>query len=560
MSVRSDSVGPCDAGYAPSAWARHYHEHARGILLEPHPMFEMIERAKQRYGQQRFIEFFDEHLSYAQGYELAELLASALGHLGIGKGDRVGYCIPNHPVLFIALFACWRIGAVPAALNPAYPRERLQHQMRSVDVKLVISVDDAVILEKLGSPVAATSMPVIVCPLRSIDPGHGCAPLPALSGLELHPWARVLRAGAAVRSVSIDPSDLAALAFTGGTTGGDPKAVCLTHANLSMNSQQMRCWFPHLKDGQEGLLAAAAFTHVSGLGPINNFGVRMAAALMVQQRFDPEQTLDWIDAGKLTVLCVVPTMLTALLNAAERRSIDWSALKSVQSGAAPLTGEVRERFRRLTGLEVVSLYGMTETSPATLYGTQDRGGDALSTGVPLPDTRVEIRTLQAPERCAPVGTVGEICVAGPQVMSGYWGRPDLNTQCFVGKFFRTGDLGYMSAEGLFYVVDRLKDVIIAGGYNIYPSLLEDAIARHPAIADVAVVGVPDAYRGETAVACVVLKTSASLTLNDLREFLRDKLSPMEAPTALHVLPALPKTAAGKVSKAEVRSALMTPRA
>lgn len=556
MSMTCDSAAADDVGYAPSAWTRHYHEHARAVVLEPHPMFQMLERAKQSHGRQIFTEFFDERLSYAQAYEVVLRLASALEDLGINKGDRVGYCIPNHPLLFVTLFACWRIGAVATALNPAYPRERLQRQMHDVGVKLVISVDDVAILEKLMDPAAAIPMHVIVCPLRSIDPERDCAALPVLPGLQLHLWMNALRVGAVVNPVRIEPGDLAALAFTGGTTGGDPKAVCLTHANLSMNSQQMRCWFPRLQDGQEGLLAAAAFTHVSGLGPINNFGVRMAASLLVQQRFDPELTLDWIDTGKLTVLCVVPTMLTALLRAIEGRDIDWSAVKSVQSGAAPLTSEVRDRFRCLTGIEIVSLYGMTETSPATIYGTQDRGGDPLSTGVPLPGTRVEIRTLEAPERRAPVGAVGEICVAGPQVMSGYWKRPDLNRQCFLGEFFRTGDLGYLSAEGLFYVVDRLKDVIIAGGYNIYPSLVEQAIAHHPVIAEVAVVGMPDVYRGETAVACVALRANASLTLDDLRGFLRDKLSPMEVPTALHVFQSLPRTAAGKVSKAELHSTLM----
>lgn len=541
--------------YAPSAWTRHYHDSARAAVLEPFPMFQLLERSVRYHAKSTFTEFFEDRLSYSQAYELVERLAAAFQALGVGKGDRVGYCVPNHPILFVTLFACWRIGAVPAALNPAYPSDRLQMQMRDVDVKLVVSVDDGRILEKLADPDAAAPLPVVVCPIGSIDPERACDISFTIPGLQLLPWAHAVRAGNAVQAVRVDLHDLAALVFTGGTTGGQPKAACLTHANLSMNTQQMRCWFPQLRDGEEGLLAAAAFTHVSGLGPINNFAVQMAAAMLVQQRFDPEQTLQWIDSGKLTVLVAVPTMLTALVRAAENRRIDWSALKSVQSGAAPLTSEVRERFQRLTGVHVVSLYGMTETSPAAIYGTQDRGGDPLSAGVPLPLTRVEIRALEAPGRCAPPGAVGEICIAGPQVMSGYWQRPELNRQCFAGEFFRTGDLGYMSADGLFYVVDRLKDVIIAGGYNIYPTLVEDAIARHPAVGEVAVVGVPDAYRGETAVACVALRAEAALTLEDLRSFLREKLSPMELPTALHILEALPKTAAGKIARAEVRAKL-----
>lgn len=544
------------ASYEPSVWARHYPDSAAGVSFKPFPLFRLLEHAARQYGQRVFSEFIDHRCTYAEAYELAERLAGALVDLGVAKGDRVGYCVPNHPAMSITLFACWRIGAVAVALNPAYPSDRLKQQMCDAGVKVVVSVEGWGILEKLADEEARAVLPVVVCRADSISLDRTLETRISVAGLRIHEWAQTLKTSHTLPALCVEPSDLAVLMFTGGTTGGHPKAAQLTHANLSMNVQQMRCWFPQLADGGETVLAAAAFTHVAGLGPLNNFAVHLAATMVVQPRFDVERTLERIDAGKLSILLAVPTMLTALLHAAEGRRMNWQGLKLVQSGAAPLTSETRERFHRLSGRHVVNLYGMTETAPAAIYGTQDRGGDPGSVGVPLPLTRVEVRRPEAPHSCAPVGSIGEICIAGPQVMVGYWQREQLNQECFVGEFFRSGDLGYMSLEGLFYVVDRLKDVIIAGGYNIYPALLEDAIGRHPAVAETVVVGIPDIYRGETAVACVVLKPASSLSLEDLRQFLRDKLSPMEIPTQLKVMDDMPKTAAGKLARIEVRARLM----
>ncbi len=351
---------------------------------------------------------------------------------------------------------------------------------------------------------------------------------------------------------SLDPAEaLAVLQYTGGTTG-TPKGAMLTHANLTTNARQTRMWFPSLVDGSERLLIPLPFSHITGITVCMTLAVLLAAELMVVPRFLPDEALALLRQRRPTFFGGVPTIFIALLMTNAMTPDDWKTVKAILCGGAPLPPDVLGKFESVSGEKVRQIYGSTELSPAATIMPANPDEPRGSVGLPIPGTIVEIRDTGDPATRMAGSESGEIVVAGPQVMKGYWNRSEETGRSMIDGFFRTGDIGYLDQKGYLFIVDRLKDMIIAGGYNIYPANVEAAIYSHPSVAEAIVIGVPDAYRGETVKAFVVLRGDTTLTLEDLQTHLGDRLSPIEMPRQLEIRQQLPKTVVGKLSRLELR--------
>jgi long-chain acyl-CoA synthetase len=322
----------------------------------------------------------------------------------------------------------------------------------------------------------------------------------------------------------------------------------LTHYNLVANTVQCHLWFHMVERGEERALAVIPFFHVFAMTSIMNFSIRTGSEIVMLPRFDPVQLLETIDRTRPTFFPSVPTLFTAIKNRPDVGNYDLRSIRRCISGGAPLPLEVKHDFETLTGCQIVEGYGLTETSPTVTCNPLATGGKDGSIGIPLPGTTVEIVSLDDGTTPVPLGERGELVVSGPQVMKGYWNRPDETAKVLQDGKLRTGDVGYMDGDGYTFIVDRIKDLIIAGGYNVYPRNVEEAIYQHSAVLECCVVGLPDDYRGQTVKAFVVLKPGETLTTEALCDFLADKLSKIEMPKLVEFRAALPKTAVGKISK------------
>ena len=524
-----------EANRRPSAWEQVL-EGLPDPLTEivPDTLGAMFETVVRRFPEHRYLTYRNVALTYDETHRLAAALAADLIQRGVGRGDRVGLCLPSHPAYVVAVHALWRIGAVGVGMNPLYAGPMLRHFARDAGVKVILTTDSPDSLTKVEAVAAAVGALLKVFRHDAEDLGAAAA-----EAVETAPPAE------------IDPgADLAMLQYTGGTTG-EPKAVMLTHANLCSACVQQRTAFPSMRPGREVALIAMPFGHIGGLLAGLIYVTSMGGELVVMDRFAAPEALSLIARRGVTYIPGAPTLWVALMAAPEASDTDWSSLRHVLSGAAPTPVELKLAFQALTGAEVRSAYGSTETAPGV---AMESAGEApnTSTGPPYPLTRVTIRDPADPTLTLPVGEVGEICVAGPQVMAGYWRKPEATAQVFVDDSFRTGDLGYLGRDGKLYLVDRLKDVINVSGYKVYPRLIEEAVYGHSAIKEAVCVGVPDPYRGETVKLYATLRDGRTLTLPDLQAFLADKLSPMEIPKRLEIRADLPKTAVGKLSRQALR--------
>ena len=495
--------------------------------------------------------------SYAQLADQAWRLATALAGLGVGKGTRVGLILPNCPQAVIALFATLRLGATVVQNNPLYTERELAHQLGDAGVEVVVCLD--LVYQKVKALRGQTAIrEVIVTSVldelpaikRALAPytKRGKAAGVAIGRDEpVRRWREVLgSATARLPEAAVDPDrDLALLQYTGGTTGIS-KGVMLSHANLRANVEQVRAWFPDADPGREVMMAVLPFFHVYGLTVCLLLGVRLGAALVLLPRFNLDGVLAAIDRFRPTLFPGVPTMYVAINNAVEKGGHDLSSIKACLSGAAPLPMEVAERFERFSGGRLVEGYGLTESSPVAIanpiYGKRKAG----TIGMPLPDTVARVADPADPARTLPVGEAGELAIAGPQVMLGYWNRPEETAEVLRDGWLLTGDMAVMDEEGYFAIVDRKKDLIIAGGYNVYPREVEEVLFEHPKILEVAVSGVPDAYRGEIVKAFVVLRTGEQATTEEIREFAKARLAAYKVPRAVEFRDELPKTLIGKV--------------
>jgi len=517
----------------------------------------LLDDAARDFPSAPALHFQGRTVSYAQLADQAWRFAGALAGLGVGKGTKVGLVLPNCPQAVIAFFGALRLGAVVVQNNPLYTERELGHQLSDAGVEVVICLDLAYERVKAVRAQSAIREVVVTSVLdelpavrRVIAPytRRGKAAAAAIGKDEpVRRW-RDLVASATTRAgeAEVDSaSDLALLQYTGGTTGLS-KGVMLSHGNLRANVEQVRAWFPDADPGREVMMAVLPFFHVYGLTVCLLLGVRIGAALVVLPRFDLDPVMAAVDRHRPTLFPGVPTMYVAINNAVAKGGHDLSSIKACLSGAAPLPLEVAERFERYSGGRLVEGYGLSECSPVALanpiYGKRKAG----TIGMPLPDTVARVVDAADPDRAVPTGEPGELAIQGPQVMQGYWNRAEESAQVLRGGWLLTGDMAVMDGEGYFQIVDRKKDLIIAGGFNVYPREVEEVLSEHPKIEEVCVAGVPDSYRGEVVKAFVVLRQGEEVTTEEIRSFAKERLAAYKVPRAVEFRDELPKTLIGKV--------------
>jgi long-chain acyl-CoA synthetase len=510
--------------------------------------------------------FLGRELTYREIHDLVNRVAAGLQKLGVGKGVNVGLLLPNTPTFVIFYFGILKAGGTVVNFNPLYTVEELSTQVKDSEVQMMVTLDLKALFPKAEALLASGVLAkAVVCPFGKLLPGVKSALFRLLKSREVSAWQSSAQAAKVVpyqdiiendgkpRSVDIDPEhDVAVLQYTGGTTG-TPKGAMLTHANLTINVEQLRRWAPGLGVGEESMIGILPFFHVFGMTVVMNFAVAIAATMVLMPRFELGQALKLIRALKPSLMPGVPTLYNALLTSPKLQKGNLASLKFCFSGGAPLPVEVKRSFEAASGCALVEGYGLSETSPVATANPLTGSNKVGSIGVPLPATRLSLRSLDDPTKEVMLGESGEICIAGPQVMKGYWRRPKETADSMVGEFFRTGDVGYMDAEGFTFIVDRIKDIIICSGFNVYPRRIEEAIYEFPAVQEVTVLGIPDNYRGEAPKAYVKLREGMTATRADLMSFLESKLSKIEMPADIEFRDELPKTLIGKLSKKELRA-------
>lgn len=524
------------------------------------PLYELLDDAVARYGDRRCLDFLDKTWSYDEIGRLVDRAARGLQALGVGPGSKVGLLLPNCPYFVISFFAVLKIGGTVVNYNPLYTEREIEHQIEDSETDVMVTLDLELLLPKLCTLLERTRLKAIIVgkmadilpfPKNLLFPWVKRHELAEVPGEPRFVWFNDLVANdGRYHAVVIDPAtDLAVLQYTGGTTGV-PKGAALTHHNLQANAEQTVAWHPGAALGEERILGILPLFHVFALSAVLDYGIRVGAEIILLPRFELTTVLQTIARKRPTMLPGVPTLYNAINHCPELEKYDLSSLRYCVSGGAALPREVQQTFERLSGCTMVEGYGLTEAPVVTCNPVQGARKPG-SIGLPLPGTVIEVVSLDDRRTVLPRGERGEICVRGPQVMSGYWRAPEDSADALRDGRLHTGDIGYMDEAGYFYIVDRLKELIICSGYNVYPRVVEEAIYQHPDVAEVAVCGVPDDYRGETVKAFIVPREPAALTEADLLEFLADKLSPIELPKLIEWREHLPKSAVGKILKKQL---------
>jgi long-chain acyl-CoA synthetase len=497
---------------------------------------------------------------------LVDQAAAGLQSLGVGKGTKVGLFLPNSPTFIVYYYAALKAGATVVNYNPLYTVEELTFQVKDSETEIMITLDLQMLFEKVDALLQSGVLPrAVVCSFAALLPSpmstlfkifkrkQMAKPKSSSTAQRVVLEQDLLVKGAKPSPVVINPdADIAVLQYTGGTTG-TPKGAMLTHANLTRNTRQVMMWAPDLGQGQERVMGVLPFFHVFAMTVVMNFGIAKAAEIVMMPRFTLDEGLALIHKVRPTIMPGVPTLFNAIQNHPKIKSYDLTSLKFCLSGGAPLPLEVKQKFEATTGCKLVEGYGLSEASPVVTCNPIEGTPPPGSIGLPLPGTIVSLRSLADPNVPVAPGERGELCVKGPQVMRGYWKRPEETANQFAGDFLRTGDVAIMDENGFFQIVDRIKDLIICSGYNVYPRRVEEAIYEHPAVEEVTVIGIPDKYRGEAPKAFIKLRAGHTATAADIQKHLSVKLSKIEWPAAIEFRDSLPKTMVGKLSKKELKA-------
>lgn len=579
LSSQTTSGDAADAGGAPGAgmsrpWLAHYSAPVPPTMPIPEKSLAwLLEEATRTSGAFTAIEYYGTRISYAQLSSLASRFARALLRLGVQRGDRVAISLPNIPQFPIAFYGAILAGAVVVPTNPLYTPTELEHQLKDSGAKVIVLLDQ--LYMNLAGVRANTPVEhVILADVADYFP----SPLAVAYHLreamtsrgKPHVDQHALRADKSIHQFKelighasdsqgfevyplpepARPDDLALLQYTGGTTGV-AKGAMLTHRNLLANAAQCFTWNELPPEKKHITLCVVPFFHVYGLTVAMNLTMFAASTMVLLPRFTVKDTLKAIEKYRPDLFPGVPTMYLALAREVEQKKHDLSSIEVCISGSAPLPAEVQRRFEAVSGAKLVEGYGLTESSPVThcnpVYGERRIG----TIGLPVSNTDAAIIKEDSWE-FLPQGTQGEIAVRGPQVMLGYWNRPDETAKVLHDGWLRTGDIGLMDADGYFTIVDRAKDMIIASGYNIYPREVEEALYAHPKVLEAAVVGMPDEYRGETVRAYIVPKPGEKLTETELDAWCHERLAAYKVPKSYEFRESLPKTLVGKVLRRALR--------
>jgi len=523
------------------------------------PLYQFLVDSAAKNPEHEAVYFMGKRITYKELLGLSYRFANLLKSIGVRKGDRVAIMLANCPQSIFCYYGALMAGAVVVQTNPLYVERELEYQMNDSGATVLIGLDLLYPMLRKVKPktslkhVLITSikdfLPFpknILYPLAQKRSGKPLPKIETSDGFDLLSERMKAVSDQPVAEPIDAENDLANLQYTGGTTG-QPKGVMLTHYNLVANTIQCKVWNYQAKTGKEKMVAALPFFHVYGMTVAMNLSIAMAGTLLVLPRFNAVEVMKLIQKERGTFFPGAPTMYIALINHPEISKYDLSSIEACLSGSAPLPVEVQNRFEEITRGRLIEGYGLSEASPVThanpMYEKDKRVIGSI--GIPWPDTDARILDPATGEELAP-GQIGELAVKGPQVMKGYWNKPEETSKVLVNGWLLTGDMGYMDENGYFYIVDRKKDMIIAGGYNIYPREVEEVLYEHPAIQEVTVVGVPDPYRGETVKAFVVLKEGAAASEEELEEFSRKRLAAYKIPRIYEFRKELPKTMVGKV--------------
>ncbi len=524
-------------------------------------LYEMFMKVVGKYPNHPFTGFMGADMTYQEISSLVDKFAGSLVSLGVKQGDKVAIHLPNCPQFIIAYFAAFKLGAINVPCNPMYVAREMKHQLNDSGAETIITMTRFYSMIK-GIQKDTKVKNVIATNIKDYFPGK----LRILYTLfkEKKEGDRVTLAPgdyrfvdlvqkgdpAAVPMVKVSPTDHAVYMYTGGTTGLSKGAV-LTHKNLVANSYQLINWMPDVEEAKESILAVLPFFHSYGMTLCMNFAILLGAKTVMLPRFDLKMALEAIQKEKINFFPGVPTMYVAINNSPETPKYDLSSIKVCISGAAPLPVEVQKKFEELSGGKLIEGYGLSETSPVThanpIVGLRKAG----SIGLPMPDTNMKIVDVDTGVDL-PLGEIGEICINGPQVMEGYLNMPEETANVLTDGWLKTGDIARIDEDGFTYIVDRKKDMIIAGGFNIYPRDIEEVLFTHPKIKEAVVAGIRDQYRGETIKAYCVLKDGESLTEEEVIKFCRENLAAYKAPKRVEFRKELPKTMVGKVLRRVLR--------
>ena len=555
MSGYSGS-GHSGSGYSGARpWHKHYNNGIRADFTPVETTWnDLMSEAFDKFADQTHIEYYGTSYTYAQMRALAARVAAALRSRGIEKGDRVALHLPNcpwHPIFFFGALAA---GAAVTHLSPLDADREIAHKLKDSGAKLVVSLTTPEFSRHFVPLLANGETPLpVLCPDPVSAMGRDCPVLDGAISVDEF-WAG--HEDAAYDPVPVLPGDMALLQYTGGTTGV-PKAAVLTHGNLSAAVQIYHEFAkddPASVSGFSNLIYAPLF-HIMGLAASMLKRTHEGGTLHIRLRYDAEQAVKEIEEKRIASFGGVPTLWIALLQVPDIDKRDLSSLKYAGSGGAPLPVEVYNRVKQLTGLKLRGGWGMTETAAAGTGVPNDMPDDKLGTiGIPLPGLDIKIVEVDDPQKVLPPGESGEIIVKGPNVTSKYWNNTKETDAAFFNGWLLTGDIGYMDEDGYFYLVDRKKDMILSGGFNVYPLVIENAVHQHPNVSEAMAIGVPDSYRGESAKVFVTLNAgSARFTLQDLEEFLADKLGRHEIPRFLEFRDELPHTPVGKPDRKALKA-------
>lgn len=545
-------------------WEKSYPENISWKAeIEQKPIPEILDRAVREFGNNPAIDFMGSVWTYKELGELVDRAAKGLQALGVKKGVHVGLFLPNSPYSVIFYYATLKAGGSVVNYNPLYAERELVHQIEDSETDIMVTMDLSMLYDKVDKLLHETRLnKIIVCPMSSALPFPKNLLFPIVKRKDVAKftaddrhikYADIVDNDGKFEAVELNIDDIAVLQYTGGTTGVS-KGAMLTHACLYSNVNQAAVWVHNAEPGKDVQLGIIPLFHVFAMTVVMHLSIWKGMKMVLLPKFDPEEFLDTFAKHKPTYFPAVPAVFSALANHPKIEDYDFSCLKFCLTGGAPMPDDVRRLFNEKTRTDVLGEgYGLTETSPVAtcnpVGGAEVRPG---SVGLPLPGTVIEIVSREDGETVLPTGEKGEVCISGPQVMKGYYNRPEATEKTIKNGRLHTGDVGYIDEDGYLFLVDRIKDLIIVRGYNVYPRHVEEAIYLHPAVEECIVAGVPDAERGETVWAWIKPAEGKELTEEDMKIFLEDKLSPIELPRRFVIRnEALPKTAVGKLSRKDL---------
>jgi len=545
-------------------WHKNWPDKVPQLIEYPEiPLHELLTRTVKLYSKNTAIIFYGKKITYNELNILSDKFATALNDMGVKKGDRIALFLPNTPQYIISYYGALKTGAIITAISPLAKEREVMHQLNDSETETIIAMDifypiikniqKSTILKRIIIAQMKEFLPSTKAFFGSLlgrIPSHKVPKQPGIyffnNLTEKHPPNPP--------PVKINPkTDLAALQYTGGTTG-TPKGAMLTHYNLVSNAIMCAEWLT-ARTSQEMFLTVLPLFHIYGMTTSMNAAIHIAGTMVLLPKFHPTDVLKTIEQHKITIFCGVPTMYTVLVAHPQIAKYNLSSIKFCISGAAPLPPEVQKKFMKITGGVLVEGYGLTESSPVTHCNPLDATMKAIkigSIGIPWPNTEAKIVDIKTGKKTLEPDKTGELIVKGPQVMKGYWNMPEETEAILRDHWLYTGDIGKMDKEGYFYITDRKKDLIKYKGYSVYPRELEDVLYEHPTVKQCAVIGKPDEEAGEIPKAFVVLKEDAKATKKELIEFVEERIAPYKRIREIEFRKELPTSLVGKVLRRTLR--------